>query len=161
MHAGGVDHLDRPQAVRRQAVAPPEPGQPSAEQETDDGDVGVAAHQADQPAAVERLEHPTPLHPGTDPGDLRGRVDGQLVQGSGPHQDGSVEGPAGPVPAGLRRHGQAVGRAEAQHRLHVGDPGHLDDGGGLLVDGEQPGSADDVPAVVVRCDQPTGQVGTQ
>ena len=106
--------------------------------EPDDGGVGVAAGQRDQTGAVERRNsapHVTPAPTRAGAGRV---VDPDPPQRPGAQQQRAVERALRAVAAGLDgdRYVGAAGPANGRH--DVGDVGDLEDGGGLLVDVDDP-----------------------
>ena len=79
---GGVDDLERHDAVRGQPEGTAEPAEPAAEGEPDDARVRAAAGQGHQPGGLQRGEQGAPLDPGADVGHATLDVDGDLLERS-------------------------------------------------------------------------------
>ena len=77
-----------------------------------------------------------------------------IVSSSGPIGDGVVAG-------ALHRDAQAAGAGEVDERLHVGGAAGSATSGGTLVDGEVPGLAGGVPAVVAGEHDGAGDAGSR
>ncbi len=149
------DELGRAHAVAGQAVLASEPAVATAERVADDPDLGRGAGQSSEPRGRGQRAHVAPL---------RGRADADaavLEVDLGPGHPPRLEEERVPaesgqraraVPFGLHGHAQAVVASEVDDRgdlvCVVGSRHH----GGYLIDGEVPGGACGIPALLARLD---------
>jgi hypothetical protein len=127
----------------------------------DDADVGGGAVDPGEAVGRGLLHHPGPLHPGTDAYPGLVRVQGDLVETAGHHEQVAGERPLGTVAGRLHTGGEAVGSGEPDRLGHVLGGADGDDGGRPHGDGEVPRGDERVVLRLVRGVDRAGQPRAQ
>ena len=148
--AVGGHELDRAHAVAGQALASREPADAAAERVADDAGVGRGAVQRRKAVLAGRGHDVAPERARLGPRAARLGIDLDAGHAGGLEQQRAVERAERKraVAGALQRDAHPGATGEVHGRLHVRRVLRVHDGGRMLVDGEVPGHARGIPAVV-------------